>query len=65
MSGYVLWRTDQGGGWVAPPGRPSSYTRLLQDARIFETEAAAERNRCVGNEVIQPVARILERGRVR
>jgi hypothetical protein len=47
---YVIVRTDQGGGYVAPPGSRSSYVRELQFARVFETRESAERDRCPENE---------------
>jgi hypothetical protein len=45
-------RTDQGGGWVAPAGSQKSYTGSPQKARVFETLADAEANRCPDNEII-------------
>ena len=56
---YVLVRTDQGGGYVAPPGSDKSYTQDLTRARIFKTKEEAEQDRCVGNEVIMEVAQCL------
>lgn len=50
---YVIKRTDQGGGYVAPPGSRKSYTPRLQSARVFSTREEAERNRCPGNEVVR------------
>lgn len=52
---YVIKRTDQGGGYVAPPGSRASYTPYLQSAQVFSTREEAERNRCPGNEVVLPV----------
>jgi hypothetical protein len=52
---YVIRRTDQGGGWVARPGHPGSYTGKLQHARVFGSMEEAERNRCPGNEIILPL----------
>ena len=53
---FVIKRTDQGGGYVAPSGSVSSYTGALQNARIFNTAEEAERNRCPQNEIIVPLA---------
>lgn len=47
---YVIERTDQGGGYVAPAGSRGSYVRELQRARTFPTREAAERERCPENE---------------
>lgn len=49
---YLLRRTDQGGGYVAPPGSRKSYTSRAK-AQRFRTREAAESNRCPGNEVIE------------
>lgn len=53
---YLLRRTDQGGGYVAPPGSAKSYTKSRDKARRFNTREEAERDRCPGNEVIEEVA---------
>lgn len=53
--GYVIKRTDQGGGFVTQPGSRSSYTRLLQKARVWSSREAAELERCPGNEVVVSV----------
>jgi hypothetical protein len=50
--GFILKRTDQGGGYVAPAGSKRSYTRSPHRARIFETLEEAQDNRCPGNEVV-------------
>ena len=52
---FLLHRTDQGGGYVAPPGSKKSYTRHRCYAHRFLAREAAERDRCVGNEVIEEV----------
>jgi len=49
---YVLKRTDQGGGYVANPGRHNSYTTHIDHVRKFRTEADAEHERCKGNEIV-------------
>jgi hypothetical protein len=54
MTQFVLRRTDQGGGWVAPPGSPKSYTHNKAKARRFSSEEEAEADRCPDNEVIEP-----------
>lgn len=50
---FLLRRTDQGGGWVAPAGSKSSYTRNREHARRYGSREEAERDRCVVNEVIE------------
>ncbi len=52
---FVIKRTDQGGGYVAPAGSKHSYVRNLQHARAWPTREAAEAERCPGNEVIVAV----------
>ncbi len=47
---YVIVRTDQGGGYVSGR-RGASYTRRLEQARIYGTKDEAERDRCPENEV--------------
>lgn len=54
MSGFVLRRTDQGGGYVAPAGSAKSYTHNKQRARVYPTREAAEADRCE-NETIEPL----------
>ena len=49
---YIIRRTDQGGGYVAPTGNPSSYVRDPRNARQFATKEQADRERCEGNEVV-------------
>jgi hypothetical protein len=53
---YILRRTDQGGGWVAPPGSHKAYTKKRENARRFPTREAAEADCCVENEAIEEVA---------
>jgi hypothetical protein len=51
MSGWVIVRDRQdGGGFVARPGSPGSYTDRLQDARLYKTRSDAARDACPGNE---------------
>lgn len=49
---YVIRRTDQGGGYVAPSGSASSYVKHPDNARQYPTREAAERDKCPGNEVV-------------
>jgi hypothetical protein len=49
---YVIKRIDQGGGYVARPGNPSSYTNHLDHVRFFKTREEAESQRCPENEVV-------------
>ncbi len=53
---FILKRTDQGGGYVAPPGSLKSYVRNPVKARRFATREEADRNRCVENETIVALA---------
>lgn len=54
IGGYVIKRRPDG-AYVAPSGSKSSYTRVLQNARVFATKEAAEGNRCPENEYVVPV----------
>lgn len=49
---FVIRRTDQGGGFVAPSRNEHSFVRRVEDARHFSTRDEAERHCCPGNEVI-------------
>lgn len=55
---YVLKRTTplKNGhpAYVARAGSDKSYTSSLRQARVFQSEIAAEQDRC-GNEVIVPI----------
>ncbi len=53
---YLLKRIEDG-RFVAKSGRENSYTRNINDVKIFPTREAAERNRC-GNEIIVPIENI-------
>jgi hypothetical protein len=55
---YVIQRIPDG-AYVAQPGAAGSYTRALQHARTFPTREAAERERCVENEITVAVDAIL------
>ena len=54
---YLLQRTD--GLYVAKRGAPHSYTRKMEQAEVFPTRDAAERNRCVENERIVAVSELI------
>ncbi len=58
--GYVIQRTDQGGGYVARPGSASAYTHKLEQARIYHGRSDAERDLCPGNETIVYLGSLLE-----
>ena len=51
---YLIQRTDQGGGFLgfAPGLTGEAYTHKLERARVFPTREAAERERCVENEIV-------------
>lgn len=55
---YVIKRTDQGGGYVAKRGLKESYTKDIEKVRVFATLEKAERNLCIGNEIVVPVDEI-------
>jgi hypothetical protein len=59
---YVIKRTDQGGGYLAPPPM-NGYTKYLERARIFPTKEAADAECCPENEVAVPVAHLLQGAR--
>lgn len=46
MSLYLVKRTDQGGGYLTPPGSQHSYSQSLRQARTFLTREAAEAECC-------------------
>ena len=54
---YVIIRSD--GAFVARSGSASSYTSKLQNAAVFATREAAERERCPGNERVASMAEAL------
>ena len=49
---YVIQRTDQGGGYVSKQGLKESYTKNIEKVRVFTTREAAEKNSCIGNEIV-------------
>ena len=58
---YVI-RRHEDGAFVAPPGQRSSYTTKLQEARVFQTREAAQRE-CCGNESVVRVDECLTQRR--
>jgi len=62
MSGYVIKRTDQGGGYLGhdPGNTGETWVRDLSKARRFPTEEAADEERCPQNEVVVPVESLLK-----
>jgi len=60
--GYVLKRTDQGGGFVTRPGSPGSYTKDILQARVFSTKEEADANKCPGNETVLAIDSLLQAG---
>ena len=57
---YLLKRTSKGGGYVSKPGHKSSYVKNLKYARKFQTIEEADHHRCVENEVIIDLERLLD-----
>lgn len=53
---YVIQRIEDN-KYVTRPGSRASYTAKLEDARVFETIAQAERDKC-GNEYITEVRNV-------
>jgi hypothetical protein len=52
---YVIKRTDQGGGYVGPPGSANTYVKDKYRAQRFDSEESADRNRCPDNEIVVPM----------
>ena len=48
---YILKRTDQGGGYVAPSGSKNSYTRDPLKAKRYDSKKQAIADSCIENEV--------------
>jgi len=61
VSGYVIRRTDQGGGYLSrDPGRTGqTWVRAIEKARIFPDCESAEAECCPDNEVPMPLASVL------
>ena len=56
MYGYVIIRTDQGGGYLAPGGANQVWVRDVKKAHLFATREAAESfGVCPENERVVPV----------
>jgi hypothetical protein len=55
---YVLQRIPDG-AFVCRSGLGASYSRLLQHAKLFDTRAQAEAERCPENERIRDVEAIM------
>jgi len=55
---YVIARNEDG-AFVAPPGREKSYTKKLQEARVFRTREAAQRDAC-GNETVHALMEVMQ-----
>lgn len=49
---FIIKRTDSKGGYVAPDGYCSSYVKDVAKAKRFINREEANRERCVGNEVV-------------
>ena len=60
-NGYVIMRDD--GKYVTKPGSAHSYTKLLQEARVFSTQGEADRE-CCGNERVLPLMEAFTTGGV-
>lgn len=54
---YVIQRSD--GKFVTHPGERSSYTLLLQNARVFDSREAAAKELCPDNERVVQVMELL------
>lgn len=54
---FVIQRLPDG-AFATPPGSVRSYTSRLQDARVYETWAEAERDRCE-NERIRTMEEVM------
>lgn len=61
---WVIWRLDQGGGWVSKPGSRHSYTHRLQEARVWRKYFDAVADACE-NEQVQEVKWIMQGGHYR
>lgn len=60
MMGFVIQRTDQGGGYVTPAGSEKAYTKKLERARVYGTRSEAQRHLCPGNERVLSLAEVFE-----
>lgn len=53
MRQCVIRRVDQGGGWVTKAGSQHSYSKRLQDAKVYATFDQAAADVCPENEIIE------------
>ena len=53
---YVIERTDQGGGYLKQGG---GWTFDLRKVQTFSTQAAADAERCPGNEIAVPLSNLI------
>ena len=53
---YVIRNTDTD-KYVARSGLRHSYTARYDELRVYGSREAAEANRCLDNEVIEPIVR--------
>lgn len=51
---YVIKRTDQGGGYLAPAGSQHSHTHKLEKAQTFPTREAAQAQCCENERAVTP-----------
>ena len=56
---YIIRRTDQGGGWMAPPGSLHSYTGDPLKAQRFASYDAAKAYCCPDNEVAENLSEMI------
>lgn len=52
---YIIKRTDRVDAYVARSSSENCYTSRLKYAKVFPSREAAERDRCVENEVVTTV----------
>jgi hypothetical protein len=60
---YVIQRMDQGGGYVTVSGHKSSFTKRLEEARIYRDRESAEADRCPQNERVIALTTLLQNPR--
>ena len=56
---YVIKKTDQGGGFLAPSGRKETYTYDVSEARVFRSLEKANNEKCQLNEIVVDIESIL------
>lgn len=57
MTRYVVIRGER--EYVAKPGSEHSYTKRLEEAKVYFTRSEAEADRCPGNERIATLAEVM------